>query len=307
MKAPRRVVLSITAALLLALLSACASELKTPPPQLPFPLHTPTRLPAPTVTIATATPGPEPSPLPPPAPTQPVPTLSFARGWVVSDQLSGEPLEETLPMWVYLPPGYGQNPQQRYPTLYLLHGLRYDENQWKDLGLAAQMDAVISAEKIPPFIVVMPRVPNISTFPSTYNARIFASYLIPYIDARYQTLPERSHRALGGLSRGAAWALRVGLQDWELFSRVGLHSLSMGGEEINSWVSKINELDSRDQPSLYIDAGSGDEDQDSAQFLSYQLNRESIPHVFILREGEHSSEYWSKYLPEYLIWYSSVW
>ena len=31
---------------------------------------------------------------------------------------------------------YGQNPDQRYPTLYLLHGLNFDENQWKNLGLA---------------------------------------------------------------------------------------------------------------------------------------------------------------------------
>lgn len=210
-------------------------------------------------------------------------------------------------MWVYLPPGYGQNPEQRYPTLYLLHGLNFDEGQWKDLGLAGMMDALIAAEKIPPFIVVLPRIPNISTFPSSYNARIFANYLVPYVDSRYQTLPERSYRAIGGLSRGAAWALRIGLQDGDLFSRIGLHSLSMSGEEINSWVSKINALGASERPALYMDAGSADEDQDSAQFLSRQLNHESIPHLFILMEGEHTSDYWAQHLPEYLRWYSSAW
>lgn len=307
MEALRRVVPIIAAVILLTLPSACASELKTPPPQLPPTLQTPTPLPQPTAHFSASTPPPEPTPTADLSPTPPLPTLSYARGWMVSDQISGDPLEDTLPFWAYLPPGYGQNPDQRYPTLYLLHGLSADENQWKNLGLAATMDALITAEKIPPFIVILPRVPNISTYPSSYNARIFANNLIPYVDARYQTLPERGYRAIGGLSRGAAWALRIGLQDGELFSRIGLHSLSMSGEEINSWVSKLKALASQDRPGLYMDAGSSDQDQDSAQFLSYQLNRESIPHLFILLEGEHSTDYWVQHLPEYLRWYSSEW
>ncbi|MEL7645207.1 MAG: alpha/beta hydrolase-fold protein [Anaerolineaceae bacterium] len=307
MDALRRALLILTAALLFTLLGACASELKTPPPQLPLTFRTVTPLPEPTVHFTASTPVPAPTQSPAPSPTSLLPTLSYMRGWMVSDQISGEPLEEVLPFWAYLPPGYGQNPDQRYPTLYLLHGLNFDENQWKELGLAGTMDTLIAAEKIPPFIVILPRIPNISTYPSSYNARIFANILVPYVDSRYQTLPERSYRAIGGLSRGAAWALRIGLQDGELFSRIGLHSLSMSGEEINTWVSEINALDPRERPALYLDAGSGDEDQDSAMFLSYQLNRESIPHLFILVEGEHSADYWAQHLPDYLSWYSSEW
>lgn len=307
MDALRRVFLILTAALLLTLVAACASELKTPPPQLPLSLPTATPLPEPTVHFSANTPSPEPTPTAAPSPTSPLPTLSYTRGWIVSDQISGEPLEEALPFWAYLPPGYGQNPDQRYPALYLLHGLNFDENQWKNLGLAAAMDALIAAEKIPPFIVILPRIPNISTYPSSYNARIFANYLIPYVDARYQTLPERDSRAIGGLSRGAAWALRIGMQDGEFFSRIGLHSLSMTGEEINTWVSKLKALNPQDQPALYMDAGNGDEDQNSAQFLSYQLNHESIPHLFILLEGDHNTDYWAEHLSDYLQWYSSGW
>ncbi|MBP7032106.1 MAG: hypothetical protein KBB13_05280, partial [Anaerolineaceae bacterium] len=102
-------------------------------------------------------------------------------------------------------------------------------------------------------------------------------------------------------------ALRIGLQDGDLFSRIGLHSLSMSGEEINSWVSKINALGASERPALYMDAGSADEDQDSAQFLSRQLNHESIPHLFILLEGEHNTDYWADHLSDYLQWYSSGW
>ncbi len=307
MDALRRVFLILTAALLLTLVAACASELKTPPPQLPLSLPTATPLPEPTVHFSANTPSPEPTPTAAPSPTSLLPTLSYTRGWIVSDQISGETLEEALPFWAYLPPGYGQNPDQRYPALYLLHGLNFDENQWKNLGLAAAMDALIAAEKIPPFIDILPRIPNISTYPASYNARFFANYLFPYVDARYQTLPERDSRAIGGLSRGAAWALRIGMQDGELFSRIGLHSLSMTGEEINTWVSKLKALNPQDQPDLYIVAGNGDEDQDSAQFLSRQLNHESIPHLFILLEGDHNPDYWAEHLSDYLQWYSSGW
>ncbi len=160
MEALRRVVPIIAAVILLTLPSACASELKTPPPQLPPTLQTPTPLPQPTAHFSASTPPPEPTPTADLSPTPPLPTLSYARGWMVSDQISGDPLEDTLPFWAYLPPGYGQNPDQRYPTLYLLHGLSADENQWKNLGLAATMDALITAEKIPPFIVILPRVCN---------------------------------------------------------------------------------------------------------------------------------------------------
>lgn len=307
MELPGRILRILPVILLLPLLAACASELKTPPPQLPLTLPTATPLPQPTVHFSANTPPPESPPGADPSPTPTQLTISYTHGWMVSDQLSGEPLEETMPFWVYLPPGYGQNPDRRYPTLYLLHGLNFDESQWKNLGLAEEMDALIAAEKIPPFIVILPRVPNISTYPSNYNARIFADLLIPYVDGRYQTLPERGCRAIGGLSRGAAWALRIGMQDGELFSRIGLHSLSMSGEEINTWVSELKALLPQERPELYMDAGSSDEDQDSAQFLSYQLNRESIPHRFILVEGEHSTDYWSEHLAEYLLWYSSGW
>ena len=58
---------------------------------------------------------------------------------------------------------------------------------------------------------------------------------------------------------------------------------------------------------FHSDAGSSDQDQDSAKYLSHQLNRESIPHLFILLEGEHTSDYWAEHLSDYLQWYSSGW
>ena len=58
---------------------------------------------------------------------------------------------------VYLPAEYKQNPQKRYPVLYLLHGTGGDELAWLGMGRLAQiMDNMIAQRKTVPMIVVMP-------------------------------------------------------------------------------------------------------------------------------------------------------
>ncbi len=196
MEALRRVV-PIIAAVILLTPERLRVELKTRRPQLPPTLQTPTLLPEPTVHFSASTPPPEPTPTAELSPRLRCPRFpTRAAGWSRTELLRG-PARGTPAFWAYLPPGYGQNPDQRYPTLYLLHGLSADENQWKNLGLAATMDALITTEKIPPFIVILPRVPNISTYPSSYNARIFANNLIPYVDALPGLPRNNGYRAIG--------------------------------------------------------------------------------------------------------------
>jgi enterochelin esterase-like enzyme len=59
------------------------------------------------------------------------------------------------PAMVYLPPGYSS--AQKYPVLYLLHGIGGNENHWTQFGAAdAILDNLIAAKKAGPAIVVMP-------------------------------------------------------------------------------------------------------------------------------------------------------
>ena len=65
-------------------------------------------------------------------------------------------LGHTIRYWAYLP----EDPlprAQRYPVVYLLHGLHGNETRWFRSGLIAPLlDAAIAAGKIPPLIVVTP-------------------------------------------------------------------------------------------------------------------------------------------------------
>jgi enterochelin esterase-like enzyme len=58
--------------------------------------------------------------------------------------------------YVYTPPGYDANPRQRYPVLYLLHGMNQDRTVWSHQGRANFiLDNLIAEGKAKPMILVM--------------------------------------------------------------------------------------------------------------------------------------------------------
>ena len=53
---------------------------------------------------------------------------------VVSEFLRGNPLGDPheRPLWVYVPPGYQEEPERRYPSVYLIHGLTGQLDMWRN-------------------------------------------------------------------------------------------------------------------------------------------------------------------------------
>src|SRR5690349_9748437 len=51
-----------------------------------------------------------------------------------SEVLKGNPLGDPSrrPLWVYLPPGYEQEPTRRYPSIYLIQGLTGQLDMWRN-------------------------------------------------------------------------------------------------------------------------------------------------------------------------------
>jgi len=163
------------------------------------------------------------------------------------------------PAMVYTPPGYSSS--QKYPVLYLLHGIGGNETHWSGPGAAAAiLDNLVADKKAVPMIVVMPHG-RTSNEPETLffggrggrgargatagNARgeipggrggaamavEFTAYaaferelladLIPFIESRYSTMADREHRALAGLSMGGGQSLNFGLGNLDTFAWVG--------------------------------------------------------------------------------------
>jgi enterochelin esterase-like enzyme len=130
---------------------------------------------------------------------------------------------------VYVPAEYEDNPQKRYPVLYLVHGMGEDENGWSVQGhMANIMDGLIESGKAVPMIVVMPSG-DIKTSPGVREAPgdvtdIFVRDLIPYIDRTFRTRADRQNRAMAGLSRGGMQTTTTVFANMDKFAWMGTFS-----------------------------------------------------------------------------------
>ena len=210
---------------------------------------------------------------------------------------------------VYLPACYDELLQNRYPVLYMIHGQNYDHTQWDNLGITDYADQLIASEEISPLIIVMPRDRNWAQPTEDNFGRVLVEELIPMIDRNYRTIPERSHRAVGGLSRGAGWAVHLGLSQWQAFGAFGAHSLPVFWTDtryIREWLDTIP-IQSR--PRIYLDIGDRDRPQILASAIWFEelLTELGIPHEWYLFPGYHEEAYWKAHLPDYLRWYTIEW
>jgi enterochelin esterase-like enzyme len=203
---------------------------------------------------------------------------------------------------VYLPPCYLKDNGRAYPVLYLLHGMNQTPDIWDQVGLLAVADQLILNGELPPLVIVMPRINENGDFSAA-----LAADLVPHIDAVLRTLPERSHRALGGISRGGGWALRSALQYPQVFGALGLHSLAIIWGDDNRITKALNRNPPATLPRFYLDIGANDSLQVSAAWLDGLLSVRNIEHTYLIQAGFHGPAYWRAHLPDYLRWYGSAW
>lgn len=79
--------------------------------------------------------------------------------------LEGNRLGDTpdRPVSTYLPPGYANAVDPRYPVLHLLHGLSLTHTFWFDRSLGQTADDLMGSGTIQPIIIVSPDANNAST------------------------------------------------------------------------------------------------------------------------------------------------
>lgn len=146
-------------------------------------------------------------------------------------------LNPTRRIKVYLPPGYAQA-KARYPVIYMLHSLNWDNERMFAPGTAAQptFDRAISRGVIRPFILVAPDYtangPG-SMFANSTTAGRFEDHtlqeVVPFIDSNYRTLARPESRGITGDFMGAYGALRYAFRHPDVFSVVyAMHPVGTG-------------------------------------------------------------------------------
>lgn len=239
--------------------------------------------------------------------TEDPPACREASGKTSRERIQSSILPGELDYTIYLPPCYTENVEERYPVIYLFHGISYTDTQWVDLGITRAADEMIRDGEIPPVILVFPynydwRQPDESQF-----GNAIAGSLVPAIDQTYRTVADRDHRAVGGLSRGAGWAVHLGLVHGDLFSRVGAHSLSVlrvDESHLDEWIS---EIPADQAPVFYLDAGKGDPELETIEKFAASLSQGGISSELHIQAGDHDESYWSAHARDYLAWYTADW
>jgi predicted esterase len=109
------------------------------------------------------------------------------------------------------------------------------------------------------------------------------------------------------MSRGAGWALRLGLSDWRLFSAVGLHSLAVLQKDYSKLRGWVASIPPSGRPEIFMDVGDDDPELLMAQQVEAQLNDFGLSHEWHLYNGAHTEDYWSAHVEEYMRWYAAQW
>jgi putative tributyrin esterase len=127
---------------------------------------------------------------------------------------------------VLLPLDY-ETSTNRYPVLYLLHGLGDDQMAWP---LMTNVSAYAAKHRV---IVVMPDggrswYVNSAADPKEKFDDFIAKDLIAYVDSHYRTIPLRRARAVAGLSMGGYGAAMLGLKHYQKFTALATFSGAVG-------------------------------------------------------------------------------
>ncbi|WP_326556339.1 alpha/beta hydrolase [Micromonospora sp. NBC_01796] len=157
---------------------------------------------------------------------------------ISSELLRGNPLGDPYerPIWVYVPPGYDDDPQVRYPTVYVIQGYTGHLSMWANRTPYRQpfvetADQVFASGEAPGCVVVYVDAWTTyggSQFVDSPGTGAYHSYLcdevVPWVDARYRTIDDRESRAISGKSSGGFGALITPMLRPDLFGALASHA-----------------------------------------------------------------------------------
>ncbi len=157
---------------------------------------------------------------------------------IISELLRGNPLGDPhqRPVWVYLPPGYDDDPDRRYPSVYVIQGYTGHVVMWRNRSPFRQpfpetADQVFATGAAPAAILVFVDAWTAyggSQFVDSPGTGAYHSYLcdevVPWVDANYRTLAGPAHRAIAGKSSGGFGAMITPMLRPDLFGALATHA-----------------------------------------------------------------------------------
>ncbi len=205
---------------------------------------------------------------------------------------------------VILPPGYGSQPNRRYPVIMLLHGGHDNERAFFDkYAITATLDDLYRTGQLEPSIIITPDGsdqrgssplfdPDYFDGPHGNVGTLIGSELVAVVKDRYRTRQDPGAWALGGFSSGGWGAFNIGLRHLDnyrvLFSHDGYFSDASGPS--NSPAMFIGSLPKETLRGVrfYLDVGRNDPSfLNSSRQFHHTLDQLGLANSFHAFPGGH--------------------
>ena len=229
---------------------------------------------------------------------------------------------------IFLPVSYDQEPNRKYPILYLLHGMMDTNKGWYERGYVKDvMDQLVASGEAVEMIIVTPNAGG-NIYEGAWNGyfdmpgwayeTFFFTEFLPFIESTYRVDGDKGNRAIAGLSMGGGGATVFGQKHPEMFNSVYAMSALMDIPEQgaapsqspddkmailtksvqeNSAVRFVEDADEDRVKSLqtlnwFVDCGDDDFLLDRNIEFNQAMRKKQIKHEFRIRDGAHTWEYW---------------
>jgi enterochelin esterase-like enzyme len=224
---------------------------------------------------------------------------------------------------IYTPAGY-ESSKEKYPVLYLLHGMGGDEEAWIALGRTSQiLDNLIAQGKAKPMIVVMTNgnvaqeaAPGESTMgmykptfelPHTMDGKFEETFMdvIKFVEGNYRVKAEKSGRAIAGLSMGGFHSLHISHFYPNTFNYIGLFSAAiLPDTKVTSPVyenldESLKKQNSNGYKLYWIGIGKADFLYKYNEEYRAKLDKMGMKYIYRESEGGHTWTNWRTYLSEF--------
>lgn len=204
---------------------------------------------------------------------------------------------------IYTPPDFSS--KNKYPVLYLLHGIGGDEKEWLNGGKPQViLDNLYADKKLEPMIVVMPNgramqddraIGNVF---DSVKVAAFATFekdllndLIPFIEKKFPVRKDRNNRAIAGLSMGGGQSLNFGLGNMDQFAWVGGFSSAPNTKVPQELLPDPQEAKNK-LKLLFISCGDKDNLIRISERTHQYLTQHAVPHIYYIEPGGHDFKVW---------------
>ncbi|MBV7537080.1 esterase [Duganella sp. sic0402] len=224
----------------------------------------------------------------------------------------------TRKLRIYLPPGYEDQPQQRYPVLYMHDGQNLFDPKTAAFGAAwkmgANLDKLIASGAIQPIIVVgidNAGAQRVDEYTPCCDKQYgggkldaYAAFIVdtvkPWADANLRTLKDREHTAIMGSSLGGIASVYIAQKYPQVFSMAG-------GVSSSFWWNEqmfIRQLPEAPPVKFYIDAGTDNDGLEDTRKMRDAMKAKGYQLYYHEAEGgAHNEKSWAARVQLPLIWF----